>query len=72
MKKQRRLYYCICKARRVWAGGSERIKKLIWESEEKNKLFAALRSFRIVKNCDQGLETATRGRTRTYQPANNI
>lgn len=137
MKKQRRLVYCICKAPRVWASESEKIKRLIWESEEKNinKLFAGLRScivkflhffqvfnwhimqlgilmtvaglqnamfdelaerslmsplagmkhtyarlatwlcikvFRIVKNCDRGLEAATQGLIRTFQPANNI
>ena len=35
---QRRFVYCICKARRVCAGGSEIIKKLIWEKEGKNCL----------------------------------
>ena len=137
MKKQRRLVYCICKTPRIWASESEKIKRLIWESEEKNinKLFAGLRScivkflhffqvfiwhimqlgilmtvaglqnamfdelaerslmspltgmkhtyarlatwlcikvFRIVKNCDRGLEAATQGLIRTFQPANNI
>ena len=55
---QRRVVYCICKAWCVCTGESERIKKLISESEEK-KLFAGLGSVRIVKNC--GLENAARG-----------
>jgi len=69
MKKERRLVYCICKARRVWASGSERIKKFTWESEEKKykQVIGRLKVFRIVKNCDRGLETATRGRIRTFQ-----
>ena len=48
---QRPLVYCICNVRRVCLGGSERIKKMIWESEEKktNKLFAGLGSIRMVK-----------------------
>ena len=45
---ERRLGYCICKAR-VCAGRSERIRQVIWESEEKiNKLFARLGSVRIA------------------------
>jgi len=32
---QRRFVYCICEARRVCAGGSEIMKKLVWEKEGK-------------------------------------
>ena len=42
---QHRFVYCICKARRVCPGVSERMKKLILESEEKIKklIFCRLR-----------------------------
>ena len=47
---------CICKAWRVCECGSERIKKLISQSEEKiNKLFAGLGLVHLVKNCERGL-----------------
>ena len=46
----RQLVYCIYKVRRVCAGGTERMKKLFWESEEKiNKLFAGLGAVCTVK-----------------------
>ena len=86
---QRRLglawVYYIRIARRVCAGGSERIKTLILGVRKKiNKLFAGLGLVRIVKNCDHDLENSALGlrplasfsrpqffTLRTSQPANN-
>ena len=39
--------------RQVCVGGSDRIKKLIWESEETNNQFASLGSVSIVKISDR-------------------
>lgn len=49
---QHQLVSCICQMRQVCVSGSDRIKKLIWESEETNNQFASLGSVCIVKISD--------------------